>query len=159
MGMLLCVALGFGVFLVATSPTRVVIVRDFSNCYAPPPIPQPCDRIAYATGGLNVVFAALCGAILLALAVWLLWELWSAVEPKPITDDFLRLLNDSFGFKWRNPLTWPWARVLWAYGFTVVGVALAAGIGTSIWTHVAASGRVRVPTVQVETSQRVTVGQ
>jgi hypothetical protein len=157
MGMLVCVAAGFGLFLIATSPARVVIVRDFSACYAPP-VPQPCDRIAYTTGALNVVFAALCGAILLGLVAWLLWELWSAVEPKPITDDFLRLLNDSFGFHWRKPLTWPWARVLWAYGFTVVGVALAAGISTRIWAYVAASGPAKPPTVHVETSDRFRVG-
>ena len=39
-------------------------------------------------------------------------------EPKPITDDFLKLLNDSFGRNWRDPRTWPWTRMLWAYGFT-----------------------------------------
>ena len=67
--------------------------------------------------------------MLIGVAAWFLWELWSAIEPKAITDDFLRLLNDSFGRDWRNPLTWPWARVLWAYGFTVVGATLAAGVG------------------------------
>ena len=58
-----------------------------------------------------------------------MWELWSAVAPKPITDDFLQLLNDSFGRNWRDPRTWPWSRVLWAYGFTFVGVLFAAGTG------------------------------
>jgi hypothetical protein len=156
---MLCVAIGFGVFLIKTSPTHIVIVRNFSRCYAPPPVPQPCDRIVYSGGTLNVVFAAVCGVMLFGLAAWLLWELWTAVEPKPITDDFLRLLSDSFGFNWRNPLTWPWGRMLWAYGFTVVGVVLAAGIAAIIWTRVASSGPARVPTVEVETSQRFTVGR
>ena len=159
MGMLLCGAIGFGVFLIITSPARVVVVRSFSNCYVSPPVPPPCERVVYTAGGLNVVFAALCGAFLLLLAAWLLWELWSAVEPKPITDDFLRLLNDSFGRNWRNPLTWPWARVLWAYGFTVVGAALTAGIVVNIWTQVVASAPVRTPTVEVETSPSFRVGQ
>jgi hypothetical protein len=159
MGMLLCVVLGFSVFLIVTSPTRLIVMRDFSQCYAAPPVVLPCERIAYSSGMLNVVFTALFGVILLGLAAWLLWELWSAVEPKPITDDFLRLLNDSFGHNWRNPLTWPWARVLWAYGFTIVGIALATGIGTTIWTQIAASGPVSAPTVQVETSQSFRLGQ
>jgi len=158
MGMLLCIVVGFGVFLIVTSPTRLIVVRDFSDCYAPDAVALKCERIAYSSGTLNVLFSALFGVILLGLAAWLLWELWSAVEPKPITDDFLRLLNDSFGRNWRNPLTWPWARFLWAYGFTVIGVALAGSIGTSIWTQVATSGPARAPTVQVETSQSFRLG-
>jgi hypothetical protein len=82
-----------------------------------------------------------------------LWELWNAVEPKQITDDFLRLLNDSFGRDWRNPLKWPWARMMWAYGFTVVGATLTAGIAFAIWTLVTSSEPAKVPKVDVETSQ------
>ena len=70
-----------------------------------------------------------------------------------ITDDFLRLLDDSFGRDWRNPLKWPWARLLWAYGFTVVGATLTAGIGLILWTLLVASRPATAPTVQVETSQ------
>ena len=97
MGMLICVALAFGTWLIVTSPDRLFVVMDFSNCYASP-APSPCERLAYQGGGLNVVFTALSGALLLGVSgLWLLWELWSEVAPKPITDDFLRLLNDSFG--------------------------------------------------------------
>jgi hypothetical protein len=157
MGMLLCIVVGFGIFLIVTAPTHLVIMRDFSACYAVPPV-LPCDRIAYQSGTLNVVFTALFGALLIGVAAWLLWELWSAVEPKPITDDFLRLLNNSFGRNWRNPLTWPWARLLWAYGFTAVGVAVAGGIGVTIWALVAASGSF-VPSVDVDTSQSFRLGR
>ena len=97
---------------------------------------------------LNAAFTALCGLMLIGVAAWFLWELWSAVEPKPITDDFLRLLNDSFGRDWRNPLKWPWARVLWAYGFTVVGATLTAGVGVMIWTLVASSHATKAPTIR-----------
>ena len=110
MGMLVCVVLGLGVVLIVTSPDRIVAVSDLTNCYAPPPVALPCERIVYRGGVLNAAFTALCGLMLIGVAAWLLWELWSAVEPKPITDDFLRLLNDSFGRDWRNPLKWPWAR-------------------------------------------------
>src|SRR5204862_462868 len=50
------------------------------------------------------------------------------VAPRPITDDFLKLLDDSFGRDWRSPRTWPWARIGWAYGFTLVGAAMTIGI-------------------------------
>ena len=91
------------------------------NCYAPPPVSAALRTDRVSGGMLNAAFTALCGLMLIGVAAWFLWELWSAVEPKPITDDFLKLLNDSFGRDWRNPFTWPWARVLWAYGFTAVG--------------------------------------
>ena len=133
MGMLVCGALGFGTRLIATAPDHIVTVYDFTNCYAAPPIIQPCERIAYQAGTLNVVFNAWFGLLLVAVGAWLLWELWSAVAPKPITDDFLKLLDDSFGRDWRNPRTWPWARVMWAYGFTLVGVTLAMGVGLLIF--------------------------
>ncbi len=48
-------------------------------------------------------------------AAWFLWELWTAAEPKPVTDDFLKLLHESFARNWRDPRTWPWSRMLWAY--------------------------------------------
>ena len=108
---------------------------------------------------LNAAFTTLFGVMLIGVAAWFLWELWSAVEPKPITDDFLRLLNDSFGRDWRNPLTWPWARVLWAYGFTVIGAAVTAGIGVVIWTLVVASNPAKAPTVRIETSETFHLGQ
>ena len=158
MGTLLCVLLTFGIWLIVTSPDRLYAVMDFSNCYAPPPVPHPCDRIAYQGGGLNLVFTALSGVLLIGVAVWLLWELWSAVEPKPITDDFLRLLRDSFGRDWRNPFKWPWRRVLWAYGFTVIGATVSAGVGMMLWILVV-SNNTRSPTPRVETGQSFRVAR
>jgi hypothetical protein len=159
MGMLVCVSLGLGVMLIATSSDRIVTVADLTNCYGPPPVTLPCERMMYRGGVLNAAFTALCGVMLVGLAAWLLWELWSAVEPKPITNDFLRLLHDSFGRDWRNPFTWPWARVLWAYGFTAVGVTVTTGVGLMIWTLVASSESAKVPTVRIHTSQSYRLGQ
>jgi hypothetical protein len=159
MGMLVSVILGFGTLLVVSASDRVIAVSDFSNCYGPPPIALPCERIVYRGGALYAVFSALCGALLIGVALWLLWELWSAVEPKPITDDFLRLLNDSFGRDWRNPLTWPWARVIWAYGFTVAGAALTAGTVMMLWSVIVPSEPARPPTVHIETSQSFRLGR
>jgi len=159
MGMLVCVTLGLGASLLVTSPNRIVAVVDLTNCYAPPPVALPCERMLYRGGALDAAFTSLCGLMLIGVAVWLLWELWSAVEPKPITDDFLRLLHDSFSHNWRNPLTWPWARVLWAYGFTVAGAVLTAGVGLMLWTLVVPSASTRTPTVKVKTSQSYTLSK
>ena len=158
MGMLVCVTLSLGVLLTLTSPDRIVAVSDLTNCYGPPPVALPCERIVYRGGVLNVAFTALCGLMLIGVSAWFLWELWSAVEPKPITDDFLRLLNESFGRDWHNPFTWPWARVLWAYGFTVVGATLTAGVGLMIWTLVASSEPAKAPTVRIDTSESFRLG-
>ena len=81
-------------------------------------------------------------------------ELWSAVEPKPITDDFLKLLNASFGRNWRDPRTWPWSRMLWAFGFPLVGATLTAAISLTFWTLVSTSHSSKPPAANVETSQR-----
>jgi hypothetical protein len=159
MGMLVCLVFGLGMYLIVTSPTYILTVPDLTNCYGPPPIPSPCDRLVYRGGVLNTAFIALFGLTLVGVAVWMLWELWSAVEPKPITDDFLRLLNDSFGSDWRNPLKWPWARLLWAYGFTCVGVMLTAGAGIAIWTILAAAHTVKTPNIKIDTSQSFRLGQ
>jgi len=134
------------------SPDRIVTISDLSGCYASPPIAVSCERIVYQGGMLNVAFTALCGFLLIGVAAWFLWELWNAVEPKPITDDFLKLLHDSFGRNWRNPFTWPWSRVVWAYGFTSIGVALTVGVATLIWTLIVAPNS-RVPEPKVDTSQ------
>ena len=64
----------------------------------------------------------------------------------------------AMGF-WRNPLTWPWARVLWAYGFTIVGVALTAGVGLMLWTFVIPSPSSKPPTARIETSQSYTIAR
>ena len=153
MGVLVCGALAFGTRLIATAPDHIVTVFDFTNCYAAPPIVHPCERVAYRAGALNVVFNAWCGLLLIAVAAWLLWELWSAVAPKPITDDFLKLLDDSFGRDWRSPRTWPWARAGWAYGFTLVGAVSAVCVALLL-SAVIASRPSKAPAVRVETSQR-----
>jgi hypothetical protein len=157
MGVLACMALGFGAQQMLSAPHHVVTIYDFTNCYATPVV-LPCERVAYRGGALNVVFTFMCGALLIVIAAWLLWELWMAVKPKPITDDFLKLLDDSFGRDWRNPLTWPWARMAWAYGFTLVGATSMAGLGLAIWMLASSSGVVRPPTVHVDTSQSFRVG-
>jgi hypothetical protein len=153
MGMLMCGALVFGTRLIATAPSNIVTVFDFTRCYGAPPVVQPCERVVYRAGMLNVVFTAWCGLLLVAVAAWLVWELWSAVAPKPITDDFLKLLDDSFGRDWRKPRTWPWARVVWAYGFTLVGAAAAVSLALLVSAAISSSRPVRVPIVHIETSQ------
>ena len=159
MGMLVCATFGLGIFTIVSTPGRIVAVSDLSNCYAPPPVILPCERVIYRGGALDAAFTALCGLMLIGVAVWLMWELWNAVESKPITDDFLRLLHDSFGRDWRNPLTWPWERMMWAYGFTVVGACLTAAVGFAIWALMASPETARVPNVNVETSQSFRLSQ
>jgi hypothetical protein len=146
-------ALRVGTQLIVTAPDTIVTVFDFRNCYAAPPVVQPCERVAYRAGALNVALNAWCGLLLIAFAAWILWELWGAVAPKPITDDFLALLDDSFGRDWRNPRTWPWARMGWAYGFSLVGVTSAVGIGLLLSAMIPSSPRAKAPTSHVETSQ------
>jgi hypothetical protein len=152
MGMLLCGFLLFGVLFIVTSRDRIVIAEDLSACYATTVV-LPCERVLYQTGVLNAAFSVLCGMLLMVAAVWSLWELWSAVEPKPITDDFLQLLNESFGRNWRDPRTWPWSRMMWAYGFTLLGATLTATAGMMIWTLVSTSHVAKAPVVNVEKSQ------
>jgi hypothetical protein len=157
MGMLVCGALVSGARLIATAPTNIVTVYDFAGCYAAPPIAQPCERVAHRAGMMNVVFSAWVGLLLIGVALWLLWELWTAVAPKPITDDFLKLLDDSFGRDWRNPRTWPWARIGWAYGFTLVGAMAAVSLALMASAMIASSGAggsARAPAGHIETSQR-----
>lgn len=151
MGMLVSGALLFGAQLIVSAPRNIVTVFDFTNCYAAPPIVQPCERVAYRMGALSVLLNLWCGMLLITVAAWLLWELWNAVAPKPITDDFLKLLDDSFGPSWRSPRTWPWARIIWAYGFTFAGAALAVGIGLVVTAVISSS--IKPPTARVETSQ------
>ena len=86
-------------------------------------------------------------------AAWLLWELWSAVAPKPITDDFLKLLDDSFGRRWRDPRTWPWTRLGWAYGFTALGATVALFVVLLFSSVVSSSRFAAKRTPRVETSQ------
>ena len=126
MGMVLFFLIALGVRLIVTAPERVVVVRDLAPCFATPPAPPPCERTLYR-GGLNMAFSGFAGFVMLAIAAWLLWELWSMTEPQPIVDDFLQLLDQSFGYRWRDPFTWPWARAWWAYGITSIGAGITAG--------------------------------
>ncbi len=102
MGLILFLLVALGTRLIMTSPDRVVLLNDVSQCYAAPPVPIPCERTLYR-GLLNVAFSAFSGFMMLAIASWMVWSLWSAAEPAPIMDDFLRLLSDSFARDWRNP--------------------------------------------------------
>ena len=154
MGALVCSALVFGTRLIATAPDNIVTVFDFSRCYAAPPIVQPCERVAFRAGMLNVMMNAWCGLLLVGAAAWLLWELWAAVAPKPITDEFLKLLDDSFGHNWRRPRTWPWARIGYAYGFTSIGACLALSLGMIVSAMLSSSRPAHTPTVHVDTSER-----
>jgi hypothetical protein len=156
MGGLLCVAFGFGMQLIASAPHSIVTVFDFSNCYAAPPVALPCERVAYRAGALNATLNVWCGVLLIGVAGWLLFDLWNATTPKPITDDFLKLLDDSFGRDWRKPRTWPWARLAWAYGFTIVGLTSAIGLGLLLSAAISSSTSPKPPTV--ETSQSFRLG-
>jgi hypothetical protein len=158
-GVVLYGALSIGTRLIVSAPASVVTVFDFTKCYGAPPIPQPCERIAYEAGLLNVLMNGWCGVLLIGVAIWLLWELWSSVAPKPITDDFLKLLDDSFGRDWRSPRTWAWGRMVWAYGFTLVGATAALGIGLLVSAAISSSTPAKLPTVHVETSEHVRPSQ
>ena len=133
MGLLICGFLSLGAALIVTAPDRIITAEDLSGCYDSPPVTRPCERIVYRTGALNAAFSGLFGTIAIVIGAWWLWELWGAVAPKPITDDFLKLLDDSFARNWRDPRTWPWSRLLYAYGFTALGlsIAITAGLGVS----------------------------
>jgi hypothetical protein len=159
MGMLVAVTVGIGMLLIVTASNRIVAVADLSNCYAPPPVTLPCERIVYRGGALNAAFSVLCGLTMMGVGTWFLWELWTAVAPKPITDDFLKMLDDSFARNWRNPLTWPWGRVLYAYGFTLLGATMTAGVAVMIWTLAVLPVSRKAPTVRVDTSQSFRLGQ
>ena len=131
MGMTIFLLTVVGLWLVTTAPERLVAVRDLSPCWADPPAPPPCARTLYR-GGMHLMFSGFTGLVMWVVSMCLLWHLWSVAEPPPIDDDFLRLLDNSFSRDWRNPLTWPWSRVLWAYGFTAIGSALTAGVALGV---------------------------
>ena len=153
MGVLFYLIFGFGAQLIASAPHNIVTVFDFANCYAAPPIALPCERVAYRTGALIAAVNAWCGLLLVAVAAWLVLDLWSAAKPPPVADDFLKLLEDSFARDWRRPRTWPWTRVAWAYGFTLVGVTSGVGMSLLI-SALSASPPTRAPSVLVDTSQQ-----
>ena len=78
MGMLVYGALRAARQLIVTAPDSMITVFDFTKCYAAPPVIQPCERVAYRGGLLNVAFSLWCSVLLIAVAAWLLWELWDA---------------------------------------------------------------------------------
>ena len=153
MGVLVYMLVAFGTQLVASAPHSVVTVYDFGNCYAPPPVALPCERVAYRVGSLNAVLNLWCGLLLLGAAAWLMWDLWSAAAPRPITDDFLKLLDDSFARDWRKPRTWPWTRMAWAYGFACAGISLAVGVSL-LMLALSGPSRAKQPIPRIETSQQ-----
>jgi hypothetical protein len=155
MGMLVYGALSVAAHLIVTAPDNLITVFDLKNCYTAPVV-LPCERVTYRAGVLNMALNLWCALLLIAVAVWLLWELWNAVAPKPITDDFLKLLDDSFGRDWRKPRTWPWGRMVWAYGFTMAGAASAVVIALLISSSAIP---VKAPTAHVETWQRIRLVQ
>ena len=159
MGMLVYGALSVAAHLIRTAPNNIITVFDLKNCYAAAPVVQPCERVAYRAGALNVALNLWCAVLLIAVAAWLLWELWNAVAPKPITDDFLKLLDDSFGRDWRKPRTWPWVRAVWAYGFTIVGVISALGFALLVSTVISSSTPAKPQAVRVGTSQSFRLAQ
>lgn len=156
MGSLICVLLWFGGAMIRTAPERLIVAQDVSRCYAAPPVAQPCERTVYR-GALNSAFSALSGFMLIIAALWLVWELWDATAPKPITDDFLRLLSDSFARDWRDPRTWPWSRIGYAYGFTLIGAAFTATFAFLIWSALSSAIGAKPPVVNMETSQELKV--
>lgn len=127
MGALIATALGIGIQLIVIAPRNIVTIM-VPICYTASP-QRPCELVPYRTGELSAALNGWCGLLLIAFAAWLLWEVWTAVAPKPITDEFLQLLDESFARDWRKPRTWPWARAAWVYGFTLLGAASAVAIG------------------------------
>lgn len=156
MGLIIGGAVLFGVQQIVTAQDHIVTVDGFNNCTAVR-VAQPCQHIVYRIGGLNALFSIMTGVLLLVIAAWLLWELWMAVKPRPIADDFLKLLHDSFARDWRNPRTWPWARLGWAYGFTSLGAASLVTVSFVLWSMAASSPHVKPTRGQVHNSHSVKV--
>jgi hypothetical protein len=157
-GMLACGAVVFAVQQISSAPNLIVTVDGFNNCTAER-LGQPCQHFVYRMGGLNALFSIMTGLLGLVVAAWLLWELWMAVKPRPIADDFLKLLHDSFARDWRNPLTWPWARLAWAYGFTLLGASSLAMVGFVLWAVVSGSPGATTSRATVHTSESFKVQQ
>jgi hypothetical protein len=157
MGMLVCAAVVFAVQQISSAPNLIVTVDGFNNCTSE--LVQPCQHFVYRMGGLNALFSIMTGLLSLVVAAWLLWELWMAVKPRPIADDFLKLLHDSFARDWRNPLTWPWVRLAWAYGFAMVGASSLAAVVFLLSSLASPSTTARPLRVDVHTSESFVVQQ
>jgi hypothetical protein len=156
-GMILCTLVGVGLLFIVTAPHRIVLAEDLSRCYAATVV-LPCERLVYRTGALHAMFSALFGALSLGAAAWCVWNLWTTAAPKAVTDDFLALLHDSFARDWRDPRTWPWSRLLWAFGFTALGASLTAAAAVLVWTVVSSSVSGTYPAGRVETSEQFKIG-
>jgi hypothetical protein len=104
-------------------------------------------------GWFTDTFSVTLGVTMLAVAARLLWSLWSAAEPAPITDDFLSLLHESYGRNWRDPRTWPWSRLKWAYGFTTVGVAMGLLLTIALSEAIRSLPSTRRPATRMDTLQ------
>jgi hypothetical protein len=107
----------------------------------------------YRTGAMNAAFSALFGMVAMIVGGWGLYELWGAVAPKPITDDFLKMLNDSFARNWRDPRTWPWSRLFYAYGFTLIGVTIAIVAALGVSRVMSDLRPLRPPIMKIDTSE------
>jgi len=154
MGMIIGGAVAFGIEQIVTARDRIVTIDGFNSCTAER-VGQPCQHFVYRVGGLNALFSVMVGVLLLTVAAWLMWELWMAVKPRPIADDFLKLLHDSFAGDWRNPWTWPWTRLAWAYGFSSLGAASVATAAFVLWSVAFASPRPARPHVHAAPSVKV----
>ena len=84
MGALVCGALLSGTRLILTAPRNIVTVYDFTRCYGGRPVVQPCERVLYRAGMLNVVFNAWVGVLLIVVAAWLLWDSGARSRPGPL---------------------------------------------------------------------------
>jgi hypothetical protein len=152
-GLILFFLVAVGVRLIATPPVRVVVVNNARACDAMMSAPAPCQRTVYRSR-LGVVFTDVAGVMMLAVAAWLLRSLWGAAEPAPITDDFLGVLKESFGRRtWRDPKTWPWSRLKWAYGFTTVGVTIGLLLTIALSAAIRSMPSTRPPAATAETVQ------
>jgi hypothetical protein len=69
----------------------------------------------------------------------------------------LKLLNDSFARNWRDPRTWPWSRMGYAYGFTALGVALTIAAALAFSTALASHRPLRPAIMKIDTSQQFRV--
>jgi hypothetical protein len=141
MGLVIGGAVVFGVEQITSAPDRIVTV----------------EGLGHRVGGLNALFSVMIGLLLLVVAAWLLWELWMAVEPRPLADDFLKLLHDSFARDWRDPRTWPWARLAWAYGFALAGATSLAAVTFALSSVAASRPIVKPVRARVHTSQTFNV--
>jgi hypothetical protein len=56
-------------------------------------------------------------------------------------------------------MTWPWARVVWAYGFTLVGATALAAVSFTLWSMASSSPSAKPIRVKVQTSQSFRIDQ